>query len=122
MMPGAEVIENGSALLAAAHWLEGLVQGPAATTLAVLAVGVTGLMMLSGRLAVRRGLVVTLGCFILFGAPAIARGIFDSAAGMGQDENMAPQPTARPVREFQPPSPTASPAINDPYAGASVAR
>ena len=79
MMAGASPNE-GSSLLAAAQWLEALVQGPLAVTLAVLAVAATGLMMLSGRLAVRRGLVVTLGCFVLFGAPAIARGLFASAA------------------------------------------
>jgi hypothetical protein len=108
--------------LAAAQWLEGLVQGPLAVTLAVIAVAATGLMMLNGRLAVRRGLIVTLGCFVLFGAPAIARGLFDSAA------NIAPsgEPESPLLAESTPPQPSqpepAPPQVTDPYAGASVVR
>lgn len=113
---------EASALLAAARWLEALMQGPAATTLAVLAVAATGLMMLGGRLPIRRGLVVTLGCFVLFGAPAIARGIMKSAAGAAE-----PVPAAIPPMAFTPPPPSppsqpAPPAMVDPYAGASIMR
>ena len=40
--------------------------------LCVLAVAFVGMLMLTGRLALREGLRVALGCFILLGAPAIA--------------------------------------------------
>jgi hypothetical protein len=74
-------------------------------------------MMLSGRLPVRRGLVVTLGCFILFGAPAIARGIMGSATALA-----GPQPVVRDDPTLSPPPSPISPAVDDPYAGASVSR
>lgn len=110
---------GGSALLGAAQWLEGLVQGPAATGLAMLAVATTGFLMLSGRVPVRRGLTVTLGCFILFGAPTIARGIVGSAAtGAGAEPMPEPPPPSQPTRAFNPAA--AAPPVTDPYAGASI--
>lgn len=116
-------LNESSALLAAARWLEALAQGPAATTLAILAVAVTGLMMLTGRLPVRRGLVVTLGCFVLFGAPALARGIMGTATTVADAEPFAvPQPAAFTAPVFGPPPPPAPPVAADPYAGASVIR
>lgn len=114
---------ESSALLAAARWLEVLVQGPAATTLAVLAIAATGLMMLTGRLPARRGLVVTLGCFVLFGAPALARGVMGAATTVADAEPVAvPQPAAFTAPVFSPPPPPAPPAAADPYAGASIIR
>lgn len=114
---------EASSLLAAAHWVESLVQGPAATILAVLAVAATGLMMLTGRLPVRRGLAVTLGCFVLFGAPAIARGIVESAVAIADSEPTAPTSSvAFAAPAFSPPPPPAPPANADPYAGASISR
>lgn len=112
---------SGSSLLVAVQWLEGLVQGPLAVTLAVLAVAATGLMMLSGRLAVRRGLIVTLGCFVLFGAPVIARGLFASATIIaGSNEPLRPVVEIIPAPLSGPqPAPTRA---ADPYAGASVQR
>lgn len=113
---------EGGALLTAARWMESLVQGPAATTLAVLAVAATGLMMLSGRLPVRRGLVVALGCFVLFGAPTIARGLFAAAGGMPESGVAPAMPIAAavPPPAYNPPSPPRQAA--DPYAGASIIR
>ena len=49
--------------------------GNVATTAAVIAVAVVGLMMLTGRIDWRRGLVVVLGAFIVFGAAAIVEGM-----------------------------------------------
>ena len=114
------IANDGSALLGAAQWIEGLIQSPATIAIAVLAVAAMGLSMLTGRLPVRRGLTVTLGCFILLGAPAIARGI---VASVGTVVGVEPAPAAElatPV--FNPPPNPAQPAVEDPYAGASVAR
>ena len=73
----------GSGVIAsAAGWVQGTLLGNVATTLAVIAVGATGLAMLSGRIDWRRGATVILGCFIVFGAAAIVAGI-KSAAGVG---------------------------------------
>lgn len=62
-------------ILNAVTWLQGTLLGNIATALAVIAVGATGLMMLTGRIEWRRGATVILGCFIVFGAAAIVAGI-----------------------------------------------
>ncbi|CAN5308541.1 TrbC/VirB2 family protein [soil metagenome] len=70
-------------VLSAANWLQGTLLGNVATTLAVIAVGATGLMMLTGRIDWRRGATVIVGCFIIFGAAAIVGGIRSVAMGVG---------------------------------------
>ena len=62
-------------LAAAAEWITGSLLGTAATILCVLAVAFVGLMLMSGRLAVRDGLRVVIGCFVLLGAASIAAGL-----------------------------------------------
>ena len=66
---------GSSPILAALQWIEGTLMGNVATTAAVIAVAVVGLMMLTGRIDWRRGLVVVLGAFIVFGAAAIVEGM-----------------------------------------------
>lgn len=61
-------------------WLQSTLLGTVATVAAVIAVGVVGFMMLTGRMNWRYGATVILGCFILFGAATIVGGI-QSAAG-----------------------------------------
>ena len=68
-------------VLAALQWVEGTLLGNLATTAAVIAVAVVGLMMLTGRIDWRRGLTVILGAFIEFGAVAIVSGIRSVASG-----------------------------------------
>ena len=114
--------ESGNTLLEAAQWIEGLVQGPLAVTLAILAVAGTGLMMLNGRLPARRGAIVIVGCFLLFGAPAIARGLYASASSVaGSDRSPSSSAQVLPEPPVPEPPPTA-PSEADPYAGASVIR
>jgi type IV secretory pathway VirB2 component (pilin) len=72
---------GSSPILSAVGWLQGTLLGNVATTLAVIAVGATGLLMLTGRIDWRRGATVILGCFIVFGAAAIVGGIRSVAAG-----------------------------------------
>jgi len=72
---------GSSPILSAVGWLQGTLLGNVATTLAVIAVGATGLMMLTGRIDWRRGATVILGCFIVFGAAAIVGGIRAVATG-----------------------------------------
>jgi type IV secretory pathway VirB2 component (pilin) len=109
-----------SVVVAAVAWLEGTLLGPVATTVAIIAVASIGLMMLAGRLDVRRGLTVIAGSFVLFGASMIASGLQSSLPEGGQEvvsyePERPPQPAAAPT----PPPPIAN---DDPYAGASVAR
>lgn len=109
-------------LVVAAQWIEELVQGPLAVTFALLAIGATGFMMLNGRLAIRRGFAVTLGCFILFGAPVIARGIMGSAIASTGIFTVSPSPPIAAVDPSISPPPTATPTVADPYAGASISQ
>lgn len=105
-------------MLAALAWIEGTLLGSIATAIAVVCVAAVGLMMFSGRLDVRRGLVVVLGCFILFGASSIVdafRGAIDKGPSVTAVSVIAQPPIAVPT---PPPSPQAY----DPYAGASVIR
>ena len=81
----AQVAANDPAgsgpILGALYWVQGTLLGNLATTAAVIAVAVTGLMMLTGRIDWRRGATVILGCFIVFGAAAIVAGIRSVAGG-----------------------------------------
>ena len=71
---------GSNVILNAVGWLQGTLLGNVATALAVIAVGATGLMMLTGRIDWKRGATVILGCFIVFGAAAIVAGIRSVAA------------------------------------------
>jgi hypothetical protein len=113
-------------------WLQNTLLGTVATTVAVICVATVGLMMLSGRIDLRRGGSVVVGCFILFGASSIAAGIQGFAAGAptSADPVLQVEPWAAPAPPVQAPLPLASPpdpyglappaAPADPYAGAAV--
>lgn len=60
-------------------WIEGVLFGPVAVIFCVIAVAFVGAAMMTGRLAVRRGALVIVGCFILFGAPIIANALMLSS-------------------------------------------
>jgi type IV secretion system protein VirB2 len=72
--------QGSGAILGAARWIQGTLLGTLATVIAVIAVGVVGLLMLTGRVNWRYGAIVILGCFILFGAASIVAGIQSTAA------------------------------------------
>jgi type IV secretion system protein VirB2 len=71
--------QGSGPFIAAAQWIQGTFFGTVATVAAVVAVGVVGLLMLTGRINWRYGMVVVLGCFILFGAASIVAGIRSAA-------------------------------------------
>lgn len=111
---------GSGAIVAAVSWLQNTLLGTVATTVAVICVATVGLMMLSGRVDLRRGASVVLGCFILFGASTIAAGIssvatgdFGPAEATAQVEPWLPPPPPQP-----PPAPPRVP--SDPFAGAAV--
>lgn len=93
--------------------------GTLATTIATIAVASVGILVMNGRMPLRRGVTVILGCFILFGAPAIAAGLLAlTSAGVAtpvasRSASMAETPVPLVV-------PTSNPQVYDPYAGASV--
>jgi type IV secretory pathway VirB2 component (pilin) len=111
---------GGDALPMAAHWLQALLLGTIASIIAIVAIAVVGLMMLNGRIDIRRGITVVLGCFLLFGAPVIAAGLLGAIS-----ENAAqPTPYTAEPGSTNPsprmPGPSRTPAPYDPYAGASM--
>ena len=70
---------GSSPILGAVTWMQDTLLGEVASGVAVIAVAVVGLMMLSGRMNWRYGATVIVGCFILFGAATIVGGIRASA-------------------------------------------
>ncbi len=96
-------------------WVESLLTGLIGNTIACVAIAMIGLSMLQGRLAVRCGLQVILGCFILFGAPYIARNLMPALTPQAIVPIAIPVPIS-PVTAATSPAPASS----DPYAGASV--
>jgi type IV secretory pathway VirB2 component (pilin) len=81
MAQGVVVNPQGSGpIISAMNWMQGTLLGNLATTAAVIAVAVCGLMMLTGRMNWRFGVTVIMGCFILFGATSIVAGIQSAAA------------------------------------------
>lgn len=107
-----------SSLMEAVAWIEGAALGSAATAIAVIAVAAIGLLMLSGRLELRRGLTVVFGCFLLFGAARIGAAI----VGLS-DADAAGYAILQPPPSPLPPTTNAADqerTAYDPYAGASV--
>ena len=111
---------GSSVLGAAVSWIEGTLLGTVATTAAVIAVAAVGFMMLSGRVDVRSGVTVILGCFILFGASTIAAGIRSSASAPAAiTYSYVPPPPAAPAPEAKAPA-AGSRLAADPHAGAAL--
>ena len=97
----------------AAEWLQDFLLGAPATSIAMLAVAWVGLQMLDGRISVKRGVEVILGCFILFSAPALIAGLWGSTS-----DAVVPQFEPSPLPSSKPVPSTSAP--YDPYAGAAI--
>ncbi len=68
-----------------ARWIEGILMGEIALGLCVIAVAFVGALMLTGRLALRGGMRVMVGCFVLLGAQEISSGILNLGAGLPKE-------------------------------------
>lgn len=99
----------------AAEWLSAVVTGSSATIAATLAIAGLGLAMMHGRINVRDGVRVVAGCFILFGAPVIARDLLSLAGWNAGPAVIEVRASPAPIVMPSAPSPN-----RDPYAGASV--
>lgn len=97
-------------------WLSSLLIGPIGTSCAVIAVAWFGFEMLGGRLSMRRGGLLVLGCFILFSAPSLALAL----TGLARQINGASAPAPPSVIAVPPPVIPNAPPTYDPYAGAAV--
>lgn len=106
-----------SAISTAADWVSNLLFGPLATAIAAIAIASIGLALMSGRIDLRRGLSVLIGCFLLFGA----RGLADGLRSAATDNEKFMVSTAPPPPSFPNPTPSSSNTnAFDPYAGAAV--
>jgi type IV secretory pathway VirB2 component (pilin) len=100
-------------------WIEGVLGGTLATSLCVIAIAILGLLLLVGRLRVRRSTEVVLGCFLLLGAGLLAVQLQQLAGGIaGTEDGGGEQIIVPPAQPTQAPPP----ANFDPYAGASLRR
>ena len=106
-----------SPIASSLEWIDGVMFGPVALSLCILAVAFVGFQMLTGRLPLREGLRVVLGCFVLLGAPILAAGFVSS---LGQQSASAP--AVPEITEAPSPRSDLPPADYDPYAGASLRR
>ena len=67
----------------AGDWIGGLLGGGLATALCILAIAMLGMLMLGGRLPIRTGLKVVVGCFLLLSASLVAGGLQGVARNTG---------------------------------------
>ena len=113
-----EPLSGAGAIGLATGWIEGTLLGTVATTVAVIAVAVVGVMMLTGRIDVRRAAQVVFGCFIIFGASTIARGILGATSGSASGELAGSAPPPQ-IPALAAPAPLSSAQV-DSYAGAAL--
>ncbi len=110
--------DTPSVILAAIAWIEALLTGTFAVAAGTVAVAGIGFGLLTGWIDLRRAGQAVLGCFILFGAPTVAREL----AGLARIA--APTSAEVPAAEAPvPPAPRDLPAPTnpfDPYTGAKV--
>lgn len=114
----------GSSITSAANWILNALLGSVATSIAVIAVATMGLLLLFGRIDIRRAARLVVGCFMIFGASAIAQGIFGGFSGGDAGADLAQSPLPPPPPAPINPKPNASsatPRANpfDPYGSGS---
>lgn len=97
-------------------WISDLLTGTIAVSIATIAVAVTGISMLSGRMPHQRAAMVVLGCFIVFGARFVAEGL--SGLSGAQVEPAISRISIDEPPEFA--APDTSDRRNDLYPGAAI--
>lgn len=111
---------GSNAFVAAVHWLDGVLLGMFASVIAVIATASIGLLLISGRVDLRRAVQVIMGCFIIFGASAIAAGIIDVLGSGGGSPVPQAASMPPPVYPTAPKQPLRANSPYDPYAGAAL--
>jgi type IV secretion system protein VirB2 len=71
----AVAAQSDDPITGALRWMQGILLGPIATSVAVMAVAGVGFMMLTGRMNWRYGGTVIIGVFVIFGAPRLVASI-----------------------------------------------
>jgi type IV secretory pathway VirB2 component (pilin) len=106
---------GGTPMAESARWIGGVILGEIALGVCVIAVALVGALMLTGRLPLRDGAGIVVGCFVLLTAPVIAVGFV--GWGIGGFETSAPPLVEVVIESPRPDLPSAN---FDPYAGASL--
>ena len=113
-------VTDPNAIGGAASWLQSALIGSVATSVAIIAVGWLGLMLIAGRLPSRRAAQLVLGCFIIFGANRIAAGIVRGLRSSGAEALTAPM-QASPFAATPVIGPRVKPKpVDDQYRGAAM--
>jgi type IV secretory pathway VirB2 component (pilin) len=107
---------GGTPMVDSARWIEGVMLGEVALGVCIIAVAFLGALMLTGRLPLRDGARVVVGCFVLLGAPVIGAGFVGGGSEVTAASALPPL-VAKEVKDLRPDLP---PANFDPYAGASL--
>lgn len=106
-------VGGGTPMVESALWIEGAMLGEIALGVCGLAVAFIGALMLTGRLPLREGARIVVGCFVLLCAPTIALGFVDGAGQTTNSKSMS-----RPVfPTSEKPQVNLAPVTIDPYAG-----
>lgn len=109
-------VGGGAPMAESARWIEGMMLGEIALGVCVIAVAFIGALMVTGRLPLREGARVVIGCFVLLGAPKIAAGFVGGGSGVIVPSDLPPRVAAQ-AESPRTDLPTAN---YDPYAGASL--
>jgi len=106
---------GGEPMVVSARWIEGVMVGEIALGVCIIAVAFIGALMLTGRLPLREGARVVVGCFVLLGASVT------TAELVGSEGTVISAPISPPLPEpTEHPRPDMPPVHFDPYAGASL--
>lgn len=100
-----------------ARWLNADALPAVFQPLTVIAVLLVALVMLQGRMPLRRGAFTILGCFIMIGGAAIANALLALRSASPEPPNSTIVLDQRPI-----PKPKEITNNSDPYAGASLTR
>ena len=114
------MLGDPNAIASAAAWLQAMLLGTIAATIAVIAIASIGFLMLSGRTDVRRAAHMIVGCFVIFGASAIASGMVGAISRVSDSDAVVQAPTPPPAVAPPVGYPNSNPSAFDPYAGAAV--
>lgn len=109
---------DGSSLVTALFWVQGVLLGTTATVVGVVAVASIGLLMLGGRVEIKQGMRTVLGLFLIFSAPTIAAAIASQLSRAAATSAISPAEPAPLMPESD--KGATPPEQLDPYAGASV--
>ena len=112
MTPQPDSFSSGSA------WFQAVLSGAGVTGITAIAIAALGVVMMTGRIDLRRIGRAVLGAFLFFGASAIASEMLRSAQSVGSNASITNDPDL--LRASSEPLPRAEPSRTpqpfDPYA------